>query len=218
MANRYFKQFTSSIHNKPVIVDFSFIVDSANGNGLGIRSLKGYGLIESVFMHTSATPGVVAGVTNPNPASGYIVVNLADNYNRYLGAWGGFVSPLSGSSVTSVTSGNAYTIVSLGTATLAQWVAKGFPVGVPPAVGASFIASATGTIGGSAAVQAPAAAGAGIDHIETIGDANQTITATTAPGGGAVILACFKNTVLTAPADGTVIGLEFYFNNSQAGV
>src|SRR5580698_1169620 len=50
-------------------IDCNFIVDSSNGNGLGIRSLKGSGCA-SVYMHTSATPA--AG--NPNPASGYILV------------------------------------------------------------------------------------------------------------------------------------------------
>jgi hypothetical protein len=218
MANRYFKQFMSSIHNKPVLVDFSFVVDSTNGNGLGVRSLKGSGLIESVFMATSATPGSVNGVTNPNPAAGYIVVNLQDNYARFLGSWGGFVAPNSGTTATTVTLGQPYVIASLGTATTAQWVAKGFPVGVIPAIGAAFIASATGTIGGAATVVQPVATGSGIDHIEALGDPNQTITSPNSAGGGAIILACYKNTAITAPANGTVIGLEFYFNNSLAGV
>lgn len=40
-------------HVRPVLVDCNFIVDSTNGNGLGIRSLKGQG-VQSVFMNTSA--------------------------------------------------------------------------------------------------------------------------------------------------------------------
>ena len=218
MANRYFKQFMSSIHNKPVVVDFSFIVDSANGNGFGVRSLKGAGMIESVFMHTTATPGVVNGVTNPNPESGVIVINLTDNYARFLGSWGGFVSPNQSGTATTVTAGLPYVIAGLGTATAAQWYAKGLSNGVIPAVGGAFVASATGTIGGGATVVQPVATGTGIDHIEALGDPNATISSPNAAGGGQIILACFKNTALTAPADGSVIGLELYFNNSASGV
>src|ERR1035437_5544829 len=39
--------------NKPVLIDCNFVVDSTNGNGLGIRSLKGSG-VQQVFMNTSA--------------------------------------------------------------------------------------------------------------------------------------------------------------------
>lgn len=38
---------------QPVLIDCNFIVDSTNGNGRGIRSLKGQG-VQQVFMHTSA--------------------------------------------------------------------------------------------------------------------------------------------------------------------
>src|ERR1017187_394412 len=53
-------------HNEATILDCNFVVDSANGNGLGIRNLKGSGRVAQVFMHTSATPA--AG--NPNPVAG----------------------------------------------------------------------------------------------------------------------------------------------------
>src|ERR1700691_3539946 len=91
MANRNFansRMYTG--HVSPVLIDCNFIVDSTNGNGLGIRSLKGP-VIENVFMHTSAP---LAGSGNPNPEPGVIVVQLADNYNRYLGGFSGEVSPL----------------------------------------------------------------------------------------------------------------------------
>jgi hypothetical protein len=54
MANRWFTQFYGSLHKKPVQLDCNFVVDSTNGNGLGIRSLKGPG-IANVFMNTSAS-------------------------------------------------------------------------------------------------------------------------------------------------------------------
>ena len=39
---------------QPVLIDCNFIVDPANGNGLGIRSLKGQG-VANVYMNTSAS-------------------------------------------------------------------------------------------------------------------------------------------------------------------
>jgi len=203
----------------PVLLSCNFIVDSTNGNGLGIRSLKGSG-IANVFMHTSASPGVGNySVTNPNPASGVILVQLTNNFNRYLGSMGsGFVSPVSGTPLTSTTAHTAYVIVSLGTATLAQWQAKGFPVGMTPAVGAAFIATATGSIGGSAAVEV--ATSSGIDSIEVIGDPNQTLQNSNMYQnlGAQMVLQCLTSGVLTAPANGSVVGLNFYMSNSSVQV
>lgn len=42
------------MESKPVLVSCNFIVDATNGNGLGIRSLKG-ALVQNVFMNTSAS-------------------------------------------------------------------------------------------------------------------------------------------------------------------
>lgn len=94
----------------PSLIDCNFIVDATNANGRGIRSLKGQGVAD-VFMHTSATPGVgPSGYLNPNPASGYALVRLSSNYNRYLGGFSGMVSPLSGSNIGITASGAALTI------------------------------------------------------------------------------------------------------------
>lgn len=221
MSNRRDNQFTYTPHNKATILDCSFIVDATNGNGLGIRSLKDSGRISSVYMHTSATPA--AG--NPNPDAGYILVTLQDNYNRYLGGYSGFVGPVSGTPIlvtTGVTAGLAYVITSMGNTTAAGFHALGVPANITPAVGVSFIASATTTTTGTGTIMVPAATGAGIDHIEVIGDANlmnSNGSYTLGAGNGMqLILACYKNGVLTAPAAGTVIGLNFYMNNSAQGV
>lgn len=218
VSNRNFpnggKQY--SYHVKPVSITCNFIVDAANGNGTGIRSLKGPGMA-NVFMHTSATP--LSG--NPNPAAGYIMVQLADNYNRAI--FGAFAlnSPVSGTPLTSVTAGLAYTIVSLGTTTAAQWAAVGVLPSMMtaannslPQVGLSFIATASQAIGGTGAVEVPS--NSGITNVETVGDPNSTIAPGGTPGLGAVIiLQCLKNDVLTAPADNTVISLEFIMNDSS---
>jgi len=218
MSNRRDIQFTFNPHNKATILDCSFIVDAANGNGFGIRSLKNSGRIKSVYMHTSSTPSA----NNPQPAAGVIVVTLQDNYNAYLGGYAGFVSPLSGSTITSgLTVGAAYVIVSLGSSTAAQWQTAGLPAQLTPAVGVSFIAAAT-SIAGGGAVQASASAGSGIDHIEVLGDVNLMNSNgnynTAGRNGMQLILLCYKNGVLTAPADNTVIGLNIYLNNSAQGV
>lgn len=211
MANRYMTQFFNTLHKSPVLLDCNFVVDSANGNGLGIRSLKGPG-IANVYMHTSATPA--SG--NPNPAAGVIILQLQDTYFRYFGGFSGQVQPVSGTPLTATTANTAYVIVSLGTATLAQWQAVGLPVGLTPTVGQAFIATSSATIGGSAAVEISAASGSGIDHIEILGDPNTTINTPSVPPY--LILQCFAAGVKTAPADGSVISLSSYLSNSSVTV
>lgn len=233
MANRNFansRMYTG--HVMPVLLDCNFVVDSTNGNGLGIRSLKGP-YIQNVFMHTSATPGAGSSnpqtlntpIINPNPASGTIIVQLQDNYSRSYTGDHSFVSPLSGSALAidsgsaALTAGSAYVITTLGTASLAQWQAIGVPKGVTPAVGVSFIALVTGSGAVSTSrVMAPTAAGSGIASIETVGDPNGSISPSIlAQGFGAqLILECrsFAGSI-AAPADGTVISLSFLLSNSS---
>lgn len=165
---------------RPVLIDCNFIVDPANGNGLGIRSLKG-SMVKNVFMHTTASfsgtthtstlvdgiasgtaslsvgmavsgsgiaagtkiaailssgsislsiaaiasatvtisyRGINGGVVNPNPAVGFAVIQLKENYGLYAGGFSGFSSPLSGSNLainsTALTVGQPYVIVSPG--------------------------------------------------------------------------------------------------------
>lgn len=109
-----------SFASQPVLIDCNFIVDATNGNGLGVRGLKGQG-VRNVFMHTSATPGKgVGGYLNPNPAVGYALIQLHSNYNRYLGGFSGFVSPTTGSALNissasaALTAGKPYVITSVG--------------------------------------------------------------------------------------------------------
>jgi hypothetical protein len=221
MANRRFTtQFLRQFEVNPVLLSCNFIVDSTNGNGFGVRSLKGEG-IAKVYMNTSATP--VAG--NPNPAAGIILVQFTDTYARYLSGFSGFVSQV-GTSVTATTIHTIATITSLGTATLAQWTAVGLPKGAVPQVGLSFIATASATIGGSATVAPPATAGSGITSIEAVGDPSTTISAPTAlqsndvqpigqVAGGYLILRCMASGTQTAPANNSVCGLSFYLSNSS---
>ena len=204
-------------HVRPILVDCNFIVDSTNGNGLGIRSLKGQG-VQNVFMHTSATPGLGPnGYLNPNPAAGYIVVQLADNFNRYYGGFSGFEGPVTNPTQTSVTAGNPYIITSLGGSTAANFKAVGKFPGVTAAVGVAFIATATGAIVGGATVGSPSPSG--IDHIEAVGDPNATIFPIPVGGspnvGGWLVFQCDLGATVTQPTDGSTISLAFYLNQSN---
>lgn len=199
-----------SMHVSPVLLDCNFVVDSANGNGFGIRSLKGPA-VQAVYMHTSATPA--AG--NPNPAPGFIIVQLADNYNRYLSGFAGAIGPI-GTPSNSVTAGTPVTITSLGTTTQAQFQAAGLPIGMTAAVGASFTPTATGAMGGTGTAAPVATTGSGIDHIEIVGDPNATIASTQPQAGGALLtMRCMLSNATATPADGSVISLAMLLSNSS---
>lgn len=105
-----------SFLNRPVLIDCNFVVDATNS--LGITSLKGSG-VQNVFMHTSTTAGTGNnGIVNPNPASGYAVIQLANNYNRYCGGFNAISAPLAGSNIainaSALTIGTPYVITSVG--------------------------------------------------------------------------------------------------------
>jgi hypothetical protein len=214
LRNQFGEKSLNTMEGGGGVIDINFIVDHANGNGLGIRSLKSSvpgipvsELVSNVFMNTSASPA--AG--NPNPIAGLIMVQLAVNYLGYVGGYWGAGSPLAGSALTSVTEGHAYVITSLGTTTTAQWVAAGLAIGAVPTVGQAFIAIASGSIGGTGTVEVPGVSGMG--NLEVVGDPNQLVAAT---GGSILILQALAPTsssvttpVPTAPADNSVIGLRF---------
>lgn len=214
---------------KPIKIDCNFIVDSTNGNGLGIRSLKSNGYVQNVFMHTSATPGSNNGYLNPNPVVGVATIQFKNNYNYYLGGFSGFVSPVV-SATTSTTSGltlgQPYIITVLGNTTLAEWNTIGLQAGLTPTVGQTFIAIATGTGGGhTGKVGLPGVSA--VVSVEVIGDPNQSIAnASIASNGGAWLTVQFLAPTIstgayiapmipTAPANGSVVGMSFIFDGSS---
>lgn len=217
--------FYSNI-TQPIKIDLNFVVDATNGNGLGVRSIKSNGYIENVFMHTSSTPGKGGNnLTNPNPAVGYALIQLKNNYRYYLGGFSGFVSPASGSNVTSTTTGGAYIITSVGTTTLAQWQAAGLLAGFTPAVGAPFIAIKTGALGGTGTVQVPSVSG--ITSVEVVGDPNMLISnSSIASNAGAILIVQFlaatnsstTTLIATAPAAGSVVGMSLFYDISSVTI
>lgn len=211
-------------HIMPVLLNASFTVDSTNG--AGITGLLGPG-IANVFMHTSTTPAVGnRGITNPNPAVGIIVVQLGDAYYSFLGAGGMVQSPNTGSALTSVTANVTYVINVLGTTTTAQWVAKGLPVGITPAVGVAFVASATGALGGTGSVKVQGVSGS--IGFEVIGNPSVSLAPlgnlSPVPSvGGQIIMQSLGATdastttlIPKALADGSLVKLWFYLGNSSA--
>lgn len=204
-------------HVRPILVDCNFVVTPTDPTG--ITSLKGQG-VQNVFMHTSTTPGAGPnGFVNPNPANGIIMVQLADNFYKLYQLEASFHAP-NGAATTSSVANVINVITVLGTATLAQWQAVGLPPGITPAVGVSFIATSAAVIGGSAQTAIVAAAGAGVDHIEHTGGLNLApIPHGGSPHvGGFLYCSAYKNTVLTAPATGTVIRLSMYMSQSSVVV
>lgn len=211
---------------QPVEIDLNFIVDSTNGNGMGVRSIKSNGYVENVFMHTSASPGTgLGGKVNPNPAAGYALIQFKNNFNVYLGGYSGVLPPLASTGVTSTTSGNPYVIVTLGTTTLTQWNAAGLPAGLIPTVGQSFIAIRTGALGGTGTMGIPGASN--IISISVVGDPNLSISnSNLAANAGAYLLVQFVgptssgSTVPLAqsPTDGSVVALTFKFDRSSVSI
>jgi hypothetical protein len=202
------------------IIAHTSITDTLGGTVNGSLIALNGAVTLSAASTINVQPLVAAFVApgNPNPEPGVIMVQLQDNYNRYLGGFSGQVSPLSGLPLTSISAGTPYVIVSLGTTTQAQWTSAGVPKGVVPAVGVSFIAIASGSIGGSGAVEVPSASG--VDNIEVIGDPDLSLAPVGAGqnNGGIILMQCLQDGVLQAPLDGSVISLSFYLSNSSVQV
>ncbi len=219
MANRRFTQFFSTLHNKPVLLDCNFQVAPADSAGKGTTNVKGGG-VQNVFMHTSA-PAVGSG--NPNPAAGFIYVQLQDNYNKFFSSWAEFLAPASGTPIVvtaagaHLTVGQVYQITKLGTTTAANWVTLGLPIGTTAALGVSFVAAATGAGTGTGEVQLPT--GSGVDSVEVVGTPNLMIASQSATiagqtNGSYLIFQCLAGGIVTAPATGSVGYLCMYFGNS----
>lgn len=173
-------------------------------NGLGVTSVKSNGYANYVFMHTSTTPTASNGITNPNPANGYAMIGLKNNFNKFLGLRWEIDAPAGNTGTTSTVTGTIYTITLVGTTTAAQWQAVGLPAWLTPTVGQSFVAIATQAIGGTGTVGT--AGVSNIGQVSVVGNPDTTIASSNiAQYGGAYLLLQFS--ALTAA--GTITQATF---------
>lgn len=194
---------------KPMSTWITFTVTPTNG--LGVTSVKSNGYVNYVFMHTSTTPTATGGVTNPNPANGYALIGLQNNFNYFCGFRWSIAYPATSTSTSSTTANVMYTITLVGTTTTAQWQAVGLPSWLTPTVGQTFVATATQAIGGTGTVGV-----AGVPNISTVsvvGDPNQTIAnpSTLTQYGGAYLALQFASpsvsgTINTPTFTGSALG------------
>lgn len=204
-----------------IIASASITVGSGTARG-SLIALSGAVTISAAAALTaqSPTPSFIAGA-NPNPAPGFVMIRLTNSFNHYLGQLTSFESPVDSTTATTATvAGQAYVISALGTATLAQWQARGLTPGFTPAVGQSFIASSSGTIGGSAEVSKALNAGSGVTSMEVVGNPDLSIAnSSIAANGGAIVIGQFMSSAgVTPPADGSVVNMTLHFDGSSVTI
>lgn len=214
-----------SFLNQPSEIDCLFTVAASDSGGLGITGLKGSG-VNAVYMNTSATPAT----GNPNPAAGYVLVQLKNNYSR-LGAlsWS-FRSPATGSTSvinsTALTPGAGYQIATVG-------------VGPTGAFTVAPVADVSGSLASTYFIcfdqygntfciwnyvtgvgGAPPALGAGVTYVqqtvaENITAANYgtalvaTLALVTGPGNPAGVYSYTATGTTTVTVTGTATGVQF---------
>jgi hypothetical protein len=215
---------------KPTFINLQFVVNAADTGGLGITGLKSNGYVNNVFMHTSQTPGINNGVTNPNPAVGFALIQLKQNLNVFIQGVNGFISQNSGSDVkidnSAMTAGQVYTITTLGNATAAKWTAIGVPTGVTAAAGVSFVAASNGGAGNvlTSRVQVPGVST--ITSMEVVGNPNVMVNTNIASNAGQWVFVQFlgatdaSTTTLIpkAPTDLAKVTMCLYFDGSSVTV
>jgi hypothetical protein len=217
---------------KPTSVNLTFTVTPTNG--LGVTSVKSNGYVNNVFMHTSTTPTANNDFTNPNPAVGFCIVQLKQNFNYFLGLGGVVLNPPNVTATkidnSALSVGQVYVISTLGNATAAQWTTVGVPAGVTPAVGVVFTALATtaGTLNTSTSrVMLPSVTA--VTGVEVVGTTNTMVPSNIATNAGQYVTLQFVaptiNTgayvvpmIPTAPATGTVVSLSLLFDASSVTV
>lgn len=226
---------TAGTFNGNVIAQNSITVTNGGTINGTLSALTGAVTLGAATVINAVPFSGTSTLAHPNPAPGIILVQLAENYNRYYGGFAGFEGPLSDTPIAVATGplaiGGAYVIVSVGTTTQAQWAALGLNPGNLAAPGVAFVAIAA-TTPGTGAVETQLASG--VDHIELVGDPNATfanqLSVQSHPGTlnnlseKSPFLTFFvmgptsssvTTYIPTAPAIGTTIGMAFYLSNSS---
>jgi len=213
MANRnWLSNKMYQMQAYPCLVTVSFVVDNTLPNGTNF--VKGGG-VSNVYMNTVGVPSA----TNPNPEPGIIMIELQDSYERLLGGFLQAASPLDGINSLNTVAGQLCVIVSLGTASAAQWAAAGVPAGVTPAVGLAFVPIQSAPIGGGAVVQGMGVSG--VASVEACGNGNLSVNRlnSSVNGGALVYMQALDSAgAKVAPANNTVVVGSIYLSNSSVTV
>lgn len=213
MANRnWLSNKMYQMQAYPCLVTVSFVVDNTLPNGTNF--VKGGG-VSNVYMNTVGVPSA----TNPNPEPGIIMIELQDSYERLLGGFLQAASPLNGINSLNTVAGQLCVIVSLGTASAAQWAAAGVPAGVTPAVGLAFVPIQSAPIGGGAVVQGMGVSG--VATVEACGNGNLSVNRlnSSVNGGALVYMQALDSAgAKVAPANNTVVVGSIYLSNSSVTV
>ncbi len=203
---------------KPTSTWLNFTV--AATNGVGVTSVKSNGYVEYVFMHTSTTPASTGAFLNPNPDAGFALISIKNNaFQKFVGVRGTVVAPATSTTTTSTTANSPFVITALGTATAAQWLAVGLPAGMTAAVGQSFIATASQSIGGSATVGVPGVSN--VAAISIVGDPSTMCGNTSiASNSGAQIILLFQDFAgaAVAPTAASIVRLELVYDGSSVSI
>jgi hypothetical protein len=137
-------------------------IDSSGNLGLGVTP-SAWGSISramqfqngvSIFSNTSGLGGLGNNVySNPGTGDYYIATGFATRYYQYNGThvWNTAASGTAGAT-TSITSGVAYSVTTLGSTTLGEWQAFFSALTGIPSIGQTVTATATGTLAGGATV------------------------------------------------------------------
>jgi hypothetical protein len=192
---------------------------TVNGSLIALNAAVTLSAASLVNAQPSSPSGPIG--SNPNPMPGIILVQLSDNYARYLGGFSGEVSPLVPGQIavnsTNLNPGQPYVITTVGTTTQAEWQLLGLPAGLVPAVGMPFIATRSGQGSGSGKVEAVSVSG--ITNMEAIGNSNLMLGPQGVSNqGGWLMFQTLSNDVVTAPTDNSVISMAFYMDNSSVTV
>lgn len=184
--------------------------------------------------NAGASPGYVFTVTSANATEGAVYTNNSQSFTVLKTISSGTTLVMSGtgdpaaSGTLTKSSGTGDSTITFSAftggaaTTAAQWLAAGVHPGVTPAIGVSFVAIASASIGGSAQVQVPSSAHSAIDHIEVLGNPNVSLNPIPVGGspnvGGYIYLLCLLDATATAPTDGSVLNLAFYLSQSSVVV
>jgi hypothetical protein len=133
-------------------------IDSSGNLGLGVTPsawtvYKALQVNGAVFANSGVGTAFIGSNWFYDGADKYIASNYATIYRQNAGVHSWLIAPSgTAGATTSITSGVAYSVTTLGSTTLGQWQAYFSALGSIPSIGQTVTATATGTLAGGATV------------------------------------------------------------------